>query len=234
MCIHILQILDAVVRLSNVYIKLISDGCVLFAKWQATFFCDEHTPVCAFLTFGQGRDAQTLKGQTASTDNDVGFIIQKTAKFLEDCHERWLSYINEKREKFYWLNYFTIDQIVFLQQEIVSVTASQDPSVFTYPMLSDVKQNCNKENLLRALFIAKFDVQQTQIKPSIDTTKTVSGLQNESGQNRENPSFLKMITDNGYPVAVAREALKHCGDQDLEEGCSILYFIALIIRSFCF
>ncbi|XP_052083737.1 E3 ubiquitin-protein ligase rnf213-alpha-like [Mytilus californianus] len=209
------MILDAVVRLSNVYIKLISNGCVLFAKWHATFICDENRPVCAFLTFGQGSDAQTLKGQTGSTDNDVGFIIQKTANFLEECNERWLSYINEKREKFYWLNYFTIDQIVFLQQELVRVTASKVPSVFTYPMLSAVKQDCTNDNLLIALYKARNDINAAQTRTSIDTTQSVGGLQNEPGKN---PSFLKMITDQGYPVAVATEALKHCGDQDLEEA----------------
>ena len=75
-----LQVLDAVVRLSNVYIKLMSAGCVLFADWHAKFLCDTERIVCAFVRFGT-KDQQTpqLKGRRSERD-DVGTIIAKPCK----------------------------------------------------------------------------------------------------------------------------------------------------------
>ena len=104
-------ILDSVVRLCNVYIKLLSSGCVLFSKFQVVFRCDPTSKACAFVNFGAGDDKQTIRGKTDKLNKDVSFFIPKIAKFLEQCHDRWLKFIDNEREKHYILNFFTIEYI---------------------------------------------------------------------------------------------------------------------------
>lgn len=211
------QILSAVVGLGNAFIKLVSDGCVLFSNWHATFLCDQERPVSVFINFGHGNEAVTLKGRTDNIDNDVSSIILKLADFLEDCHKKWLNHISEKREKFHMLNYFTIDQIVFLQQELVKVGHWQpdnNPSVLVYPILSSVKQNCSQLDLIEALSQAQHDiVHLTRTEEEEEPGEPLL----EEEMNEEQQTLLKQIMDNDYSEELARVALKHCGD-DLEEG----------------
>ena len=84
-------------------------------------------------------------------EDDTGFIIHRLAKFLESCLEDWLKYINEKRNKYLHLNYFTIDQLVQLQRELVKVGTEVEPSVMVYPLLSAVKKDCTPADLREAM-----------------------------------------------------------------------------------
>ncbi|XP_052086034.1 E3 ubiquitin-protein ligase RNF213-like [Mytilus californianus] len=208
------MILDSVVRLGNIYTKLVSDGCVLFANWKATFLCDKKRAVCVFINFGHGIQMQTLKGKT----NDVSSIIPKIAEFLEHCHRTWLTYITEKREQHYLLNYYTIDQIVILQQELVKMGLEQNLTDLIYPMLSAVKHNCTKEDLIKALSMAKHDVIQKESSANANlAADSESEILAEVELDETAEALLKQIIDNGYPEELAREALKHC-DEDLEEA----------------
>ena len=58
-----LQIFDSITRLSSVFMKLCSSGCVLFKDWRGRFLCDPQPkrPVCAILEFGQGDEVPQLK-----------------------------------------------------------------------------------------------------------------------------------------------------------------------------
>ena len=84
-------------------------------------------------------------------EDDTGFIIHRLAKFLESCLEDWLKYINEKRNKYLHLNYFTIDQLVQLQRELVKVGTEVEPSVMVYPLLAAVKKDCTPADLREAM-----------------------------------------------------------------------------------
>ncbi|CAC5418279.1 RNF213 [Mytilus coruscus] len=161
-------ILDSVVRLGNIYTKLVAEGCVLFSQWHVKFLCDRTRKACAFINFGFGEDKHTLKGRIDETNEDVSSIIPKLAKFLEQCHKKWLDYIDERREKYYLLNFFTVDQMVILQQELVKLGTEVEPSVLIYPMLSAVKQGCTKEDLVRAMSAAKDDVDKLDLKRRTD------------------------------------------------------------------
>lgn len=91
-----------------------------------------------------------LKGRRTK-EEDTGFIIHKLAKFLEVCLDEWLSYISEKRNTYLHLNYFTIDQLVQLQRELVKIGTEEEPSLMIYPLLSAVKKDCTASDLNEAL-----------------------------------------------------------------------------------
>ena len=103
-----------------------------------------------------------LKGRRTK-DEDTGYIIHKLAKFLEVCLDEWLHYINEKRNTYLHLNYFTIDQLVLLQRELVKIGTEDEPSLMIYPLLSAVKKDCTPADLNEAIQQAQHQLDQVDL-----------------------------------------------------------------------
>ena len=82
---------------------------------------------------------------------DAGVIIRRVARFMEACLDKWLKYISDQRNTNLHLNYFTIDQLVELQREIVKVGTHYQPNSLIYPLLSAVKTNCSPKDLTEAV-----------------------------------------------------------------------------------
>ncbi|KAK3585587.1 hypothetical protein CHS0354_036774 [Potamilus streckersoni] len=184
-------VFDSVMRLANVFIKLNSAGCVLFRHWQTKFVCDPSRPVCAFIEFGQG--AKSLKGRKTPKD-DVISVISKIAKFMENCLDKWLDHINQKRSKYFELNYFTTDQLVILQQELVKVGPNQDLDIRIYPLLSAVKENCTYKDLVDAMKKATKDLVVNK--------------------------FIAKMIKSGFSEKLAEAALRHVKPDQITEGIS--------------
>ena len=68
---------------------------------------------------------------------------------MESCLEEWLQYIKDKRRDYIHLNYFTVDQLVILQKEMVKICTGGKPSILIYPLLSAVKKNCTQGNEIK-------------------------------------------------------------------------------------
>ncbi|WAR16784.1 RN213-like protein, partial [Mya arenaria] len=134
-------ILNSLVRLGNVFIKLCSAGCVLFNDLKATFRCNANRYTCLTMRFGQKSDLPMLRGRQSSEDN-LDKMIPAVAEYMESCLAHWYSYIKETRKKYFHLNFFTIDQLVILQKELVQISSSVTPLMATYDLLSNVKSNC--------------------------------------------------------------------------------------------
>ncbi|XP_063441660.1 E3 ubiquitin-protein ligase rnf213-alpha-like [Mytilus trossulus] len=214
-------ILDSVVRLGNIYKKLVTEGCVLFSHWHVKFLCDKKTKACAFINFGFGEDRHTLKGRIDEENHDVSFIIPKLARFLEQCHEKWLDYIDQKREKYYCLNFFTIDQMVILQQELVKLGSAQEPAALIYPLLSAVKHGCTKDDLVKAMSAAKLDVDRADTERETEKEMEEKDSKEEKveiSDDLKTQTFFNEMTKSGYPLGLAREALKHVEADDIDGG----------------
>ena len=82
-------------------------------------------------------------------NEDLKDMIPEIARFMESCLTDWLGHINEKRETYKSLNYFTIDQLVILQRELIKFgDDKQCPSHLIYPILSAVKQDCTEGSII--------------------------------------------------------------------------------------
>ncbi|XP_071137105.1 E3 ubiquitin-protein ligase rnf213-alpha-like [Mytilus edulis] len=209
-------ILDSVVRLCNIYIKLLSSGCVLFSKFKVKFRCDPGSVACAFVSFGEGDVKRTIRGKTDAVNKDVSFFIPKIAKFLEQCHERWLEFIDLKREDYYILNYFSIEQMVILQQELVKIGFEGEPSNLIYPLLSNIKHECTRDDLIGAMKEAQDELEEMDIDEAEESEKEVPFEEedNEAVKGR----FIQQMMEAGYSESLAREALKTVAPDQIDEG----------------
>ncbi|KAL3881512.1 hypothetical protein ACJMK2_027944 [Sinanodonta woodiana] len=211
---------DSVLRLANVFIKLNSSGCVLFKHWQTKFLCDPECSVCAFIESSQ--EAKPLKAKCTSKD-DVTTIIPKIARFMESCLDKWLGHINQKRSKYLELNYFTTDQLVILQQELVKVGPNQGLDNKIYPLLSAVKENCTYEDLVDAMKKASEDlkVDQMEVDEKCEEMEVHEDEEYASDQSKENEvvqNFIKEMIRAGYSSNLAEAALRHVKPDEIIDG----------------
>ncbi|XP_052062678.1 E3 ubiquitin-protein ligase rnf213-alpha-like isoform X2 [Mytilus californianus] len=213
-------ILDSVERLGRFYSKLVTEGCVLFSHWHVKFLCDRECKACAFINFGSEGDRQILKGRVDEANKDVSDIIPQLARFLEQCHNKWLEYIDHTRDKYYCLNNFTIDQMVILQQELVKLGSDKEPSALIYPLLSAVKQGCTKDDLVKAMTAAKSDIDNVkeERKTEMETTDSDQILVDEEPEDVKVQKFIEEMASAGYSPVIAREALKHVESDNIDEG----------------
>ncbi|XP_021363666.1 E3 ubiquitin-protein ligase rnf213-alpha-like isoform X2 [Mizuhopecten yessoensis] len=210
------MILDSTVRLANIYIKLVSSGCVLFSEWKATFLCDRKRPACAFITFEKGNKVPVLKGRKATEDDDVSSIVPQIAKFMEKCYEEWLKYIADKRDEYYELNYLTIDQMVILQRELVKVGTDEEPSKLIFPLLSGIKKDCSMSDLISAMKAAQREVESMDEDEDEEMPEISSVV--EMGEKEKELIFIKEVMKIGYSEALARNALCHFKTDEIDDA----------------
>ncbi|XP_052809415.1 E3 ubiquitin-protein ligase RNF213-like, partial [Mya arenaria] len=100
---NFLQILNSLVRLTNVYLQLCNAGCSLYNNWTATFHCDSNSErtVCSTLEFGGGQEKihleqlailQTELVQLASREGPEGYVYPLLSAVKPNCN---LDHVNE-------------------------------------------------------------------------------------------------------------------------------------------
>ncbi|XP_060597666.1 E3 ubiquitin-protein ligase rnf213-alpha-like [Ruditapes philippinarum] len=213
------MILDSITRLSNVFIKLYGSGCVLFKEWSVRFICDPDPtrPVCVSMEFANGSEVSQLKGRR-SVNEDLKDMIPKIARFLESCLKDWLQHIEEKREIYQNLNYFTVDQLVILQKELLKFgDDEQQPSHLIYPLLSAVKEDCTEDDVIEAMKQAKelLDRKEHDIHSLNNDKNDENDAKNE---NELRIRFMQKLVQAGQSELLAERAFKHVDPDDYSEG----------------
>ncbi|XP_041354620.1 E3 ubiquitin-protein ligase rnf213-alpha-like [Gigantopelta aegis] len=207
-----MMILDGIVRLAKFYIKLISDGCVLFKCWNAEFFCEKSRYACAILSFGES--SEPLKGYRRN--HQLEDFINALANVFEDCHMEWLKYLSDKRDQYLELNFFTISQLVFLQKELIKIGTNVEPSDLVFPLLSLIKSECSMSDIQHAMQSAKDEIFQ------IEKTEESAHYESEDAplQNVDvEQNFIQEVIKNGFTETLAQAAFKHVEDQaDIDSG----------------
>ncbi|XP_052817087.1 E3 ubiquitin-protein ligase rnf213-alpha-like [Mya arenaria] len=212
------MIFENVIRLCKVYIDLCTSGCVMFNDWSVEFLCtpDLSKPVCATVQFGDTDESLRLKGMK-STEENLPEMIQAIARYLERCLKEWLRHIQEKRQEHLSLNYFTTDQLVILQKELVKLEMEEEPIKYVYPMLSVVKHNCTQEDVQGALEEAKreVDIQSVKLRLEKDNIRRpTEPVKVEIEQQRE--EFIDMLVENCIARDIAERSLDHVELDEVE------------------
>ncbi|XP_052765375.1 E3 ubiquitin-protein ligase rnf213-alpha-like isoform X1 [Mya arenaria] len=197
------DILNSLVRLGNVFIKLCSAGCVLFNDLKATFRCNANKNTCLTMRFGQKSDLPMLRGRQSSEDN-LDKMIPAVAEYMESCLAHWYSYIKETRKKYFHLNFFTIDQLVILQKELVQISSSETPLMAIYDLLSNVKSNCCLADLVKAMDLAKKDIQTMEKVKQRNMGKTGETTEEDEIDLQRREEFVEKLLAAELSEDIAR------------------------------
>ncbi|XP_070190023.1 E3 ubiquitin-protein ligase rnf213-alpha-like [Littorina saxatilis] len=223
-----ITIMESLVRLGKTYVQLCSDGCVLFLDWSVEFLCDMKKPVCCVSEFSsQGKlkgHRSHEGGHSKGRGEDLEEFIAGVAGFLEHCHKEWLQYVDKKRKDYPQLNVYTVEQLVFLQQQLVRV-GSDDVSQHVYPMLSLLKADCSPQDLEQALQEAMDFIDASQQQPQQQQRQPQSQQQSELPEETQAvddketiETFMMEMFDAGFSKPLALRALKEVDVEDVAAG----------------
>ncbi|WAR07208.1 R213A-like protein [Mya arenaria] len=193
------MIFDSITRLGSVYLKLCSSGCVLFNGWNANFICSL---------------VQERPGRKSDTEG-LEDMVPKIADFMEKCYGEWLDFIKQKRKDYLYLNFFTIDQLVILQRELVKMGTDEEPSLRIYHLLSAVKENCMQ---VLAMEKAKKELSVIEEEPG-ETSVEIDDEEEEIGDQAEEKIalFIHELMEAGCDEVVARQSVGHVKQEDIDD-----------------
>ncbi|XP_018410442.1 PREDICTED: LOW QUALITY PROTEIN: E3 ubiquitin-protein ligase RNF213-like [Nanorana parkeri] len=139
------EIFSNVQRLAGSFIDLYLAGNMLFRTWEAVIQCADNATVSVLMNFDvEGIDE--LQGEEALSD-----LLPSICKTMERLLEEWLAFVNKKRSKLYYLNYYTAEQLVYLCQQYQMREISEEALV----MLSFIKPDCAKLDTITPFYFPK-------------------------------------------------------------------------------
>ena len=149
--------------------------------------------------------------------------INKVIKYLENCNKEWLEHIDSKRNQYPLLNYFTLDQLVILREELTKInfdTRTKEVEREKFRNLIDLLFNLNESVDLDMMLSAHefaCDEMSTNNSRKQRSDDTLMDTDNDK-QDEVNTVIDNLVKDWGFSKALIRQAIKSCrGFQDIDE-----------------
>lgn len=151
-CLFIVQVFDHVQRLSEAFISLFTAGNPLFTNWNVQISCCSSSKIQKiFMSFNlENVNNVVLEG-------NIGELLLHLCRKMETCFKFWMDFVEKGRSQYYYLNYYTAEQMVYLCTQLTQQNASiVDEEVLM--MLSFVKPNCTASDLRQARHGLQYDI----------------------------------------------------------------------------
>ncbi|XP_043570887.1 E3 ubiquitin-protein ligase rnf213-alpha-like isoform X2 [Chiloscyllium plagiosum] len=169
------EVFASVQRLATSFISLSLAGNMLFRNWTAEVHCSRKNEACMIIDFNLDNVSKI------KTDGNVTEQLPILCKKMEAYLEKWKKYMNQQRSQYYYLNFYTAEQIVYLCTKLFDQNCT---SLQVLMMLSFIKPDCTDEDVRRALkkLSAKNGNTRIQLLASDKSdneilTKTKAGIQ---------------------------------------------------------
>ncbi|KAH0629366.1 hypothetical protein JD844_011399 [Phrynosoma platyrhinos] len=131
------EVFSSVQRLALSFINLYCAGNMLFRSWIAEVYCSPENEFCIIMDFSLNASCNLFG------NGEVTEILPDICRKMESFLGRWNNFMSEKRSQYFYLNYYTAEQLVYLCREL----GSKHPSEAALMMLSFIKHNCSKQEI---------------------------------------------------------------------------------------
>jgi hypothetical protein len=194
------------------------------------FYCNAERRLATRVEFGNDeRNKHVLKGSESFSGDGVVQDITDLCGFMEDCLTKWLEHISSMRRESYYLNYFTTEQLVILQNGLANVNSLEKRvPCKVYPLLSGIRKNCTIKDLEKAMHAAFQELacrtkslalkNAAELPDAMEITPDNEAIE----RSQEFEDCLQSVIDSGYPEKLAELVIKAVGTKR-EEGiaCSL-------------
>lgn len=151
-CVFIIQVFDHIQRLSKAFISLFTAGNPLFTNWNVRInCCSSSKKQNIFMSFNlENVNDVVLEG-------NIGELLLHLCRKMETCFQFWMDFVVKQRSRYYYLNYYTAEQMLYLCTQLTQENASiVDEQVLM--MLSFAKPNCTPSDLRQARHELQYDL----------------------------------------------------------------------------
>lgn len=179
-----------------------------------------------------------LCGWKKDAANGVCGYIHDLCAFMETCLTEWLDHIESHRTESHFLNYYTTEQLVILQNELARInTDGARVSKEIYPLLALVKRDCTPKDVADAM-CAAFRSAEAKERSEKDEKMSTEADDDDDDDKMEDMmfqkneaalKFLEAMRDTGFSERLALRALKERGPDEIDEGTYFFYEIMYFI-----
>ena len=182
---YFMEVFSSVKRLAEIYLKLANYCCLFFENFIAKIYCDmsnnrkEKTNEPCVVLFNLNNFFDENQNLVPYLDNktDTLCALDILCSILDETYGIWYSYIDLLRDKFNYLNYFSISQIKYLYKNLNDLiidneknskqAIKQAEETIEFEIVSSILFNLSKHLTLEKLLLS---YQQTkQLTAETDT-----------------------------------------------------------------
>ncbi|XP_070836494.1 E3 ubiquitin-protein ligase rnf213-alpha [Chaetodon trifascialis] len=160
---HFVEVFASVQRLAEAFIALYTAGNPLFRHWEAQINChlnSEEPSIKMDFNLGSVVSVVIVEG---SIEEQLPEFCRK----MEKCLDYWMDFVDKQRSQYYYLNYYTAEQIVYLCSKLTqtNVTVVEDQVLM---MLSFIKPNCTASDLRQVRHVLQYEILTKQEEQNKD------------------------------------------------------------------
>lgn len=181
--------------MGRILLQLRTSGNMLFRDLEAQITCNGTVQPCITVSFSQ-------LGKCVVYQGELLVELQKLCRSLEDFHEEWCTHLSNMRSRYYALNYYTSEQMVYLCKWVNNVSNKRKPvPQQMWHFLTHVKPDCSINDIREAFEMATevtepMDQGDVAEEPEKDSDIGMESLDNLRKQFKENMSrFLSDHVD---------------------------------------
>ncbi|KAI5615249.1 E3 ubiquitin-protein ligase rnf213-alpha [Silurus asotus] len=198
-----IEVLEQIINVGKCFLELHDAGHILFQDWEMIAYCKQTHPVQIWVKFGVTN--VEIKGH-----RPMLVELKGLGESMRGCLSEWLKYTEQKRNTFYYLNYFTAKQLVYLCCSVATFQNEQkNISTGLLNTLSIIKDNIEESDLQDALTKAlKTPVESGGSQGSIELNKFLSDY----------PETIEYFLQTGIPEEEIKAAIIYCEEVKVAEG----------------
>ncbi|KAM9385416.1 E3 ubiquitin-protein ligase rnf213-alpha-like isoform 2-T2 [Pholidichthys leucotaenia] len=140
------EVFDSTQRLAKAFLELHAAGNPLFKCWEAKIYCRSQSDPCISMIINFCKTSQCIhvKGDLVGK---LTSLCDTMELFLKD----WQNFMDKQRADYYYLNYFTADQIFYLCSVVTPTNMNAEIEDKALTMFSFIRPNCTASDVWRRL-----------------------------------------------------------------------------------
>lgn len=198
------QVLEQIISVGKCFLELRDAGHILFQDWEMTAYCQERHNIKIWVKFGITN--VDIKGHRPLLEELKGLC-----ESMRGCLSQWLKYTEQKRNTYYYLNYFTAKQLVYLCCSVAKFRNGWNISTGLLNMLSIMKDNMEKHDVQNALTKA--------LETPVESGGSEASLELKKFLN-DYPDMIEYFSETGYTEEEIKAAIMFCEEDELAAGDS--------------
>nr|XP_039247899.1 E3 ubiquitin-protein ligase rnf213-alpha-like [Styela clava] len=183
--------LTSIQKLTEVYVKLLESGCMLFNEWCLTVRClSELSNITNSIKIDIKFTSDTPLISSVGTHTD----LDKLTGILSESLQGWIDYVSTKRMDFYYLNEYSIQQILHLCRQLRIFKQTKHLPAQVFALLSFVRNDFTPEDLVECLENLTETIDDSQMK--VDIGAGAMELESEDDNLSDDESEDENLSDD--------------------------------------